>query len=124
MDISEQLEREKKIKQEMNRIKKIYKDLGRDKNKFLEGLIHQVAFLKLEIEELMTTLMNEGTTELFEQGDQAFMRERPEVKTCTTFMQRYQNGMKLLIDLMPGKEQKEEKDKLMDFVRKGKELKK
>ena len=123
MDISEQLEKEKKIKQEMNRIKKIYKDLGKGKNKFLEGLIHETAFMKVSLEDLRNTLTKDGMTELFEQGDQAFMRERPEVKIYTTFMNRYQNGMKLLIDLMPGKEQKDEKDKLMDFVRKGKELK-
>ena len=40
MKISEQLEREKKIKQEINRLKKIYKDLPKDKAKVVDGLIH------------------------------------------------------------------------------------
>ena len=122
--ISEQLEKEKKIKQETNRIKKIYKNLGRDKIKFLGGLIHETAFMKISLEDLRNTLTKDGMTELFEQGDQSFIRERPEVKIYTTFIQRYQNGMKILIDLMPGPLKKEENDKLMDFVNKGKALKK
>lgn len=47
MQISEQLEREKKIKQEINRIKKLYKELPKDKLKVIEGLITEASFMKL-----------------------------------------------------------------------------
>ncbi len=120
MSISEQLEREKKIKQEINRIKKLYKDFPKEKAKVLEGLINEAAFMKLTLQETREDIIKNGTIELFEQGEQCFNRERPEVKIYTTFMQRYSNVMKQLIDLLPVEIKKEEADALMEFVRKGK----
>ncbi|WP_099329895.1 hypothetical protein [Clostridium paraputrificum] len=119
MNISEQLEKEKKIKQEVNRIKKLYKDFEKDKSKVLEGLINEAAFMKLSLEELRNDLIKNGFTELFEQGDQSFYRERPEVKVYTNFMQKYSVVMKQLIDLLPIEIKKEEADALMEFMKKG-----
>ena len=50
MSISEQLEKEKKIKQEINRLKKLYKEFDKDKAKALEGLINNAAFMKVGME--------------------------------------------------------------------------
>lgn len=119
MSISEQLEREKNIKQEINRIKKLYKDFPKEKSKVLEGLINEAAFMKTALEELRKDLIRNGYVELFEQGEQCFNRERPEVKTYTNFMQKYSVVMKQLIDLLPVEIKKEEADKLMDFIKKG-----
>ena len=120
MSISEQLEREKKIKQEINKIKKIYKEFPKDKTKVIEGLINEAAFMKISLEDIREDLMKHGLTELFEQGEQSFNRERPEVKIYTTFMQRYAGVMKQLIDLLPIEVKKEEADALMNFIKKGK----
>lgn len=120
MEISEQLEKDKKIKQEVNRLKKLYKEFPREKSKILEGLINEAAFMKLTLENLRIDLNKNGLTELFEQGEQAFMRERPEAKQYTSFIQRYSQVMKQLIDLLPPEEKKQEEDALMEFVKKGK----
>ena len=120
LSISEQLEREKKIKQEINKIKKIYKEFPKDKTKVIEGLINEAAFMKISLEDIREDLMKHGLTELFEQGEQSFNRERPEVKIYTTFMQRYAGVMKQLIDLLPIEVKKEEADALMNFIKKGK----
>lgn len=120
MSISEQLEREKKIKQEINRIKKLYKDLSRDKVKVVEGLINEAAFMKLTLEELREDLFRNGFTELYENGTQVINRERPEAKIYSTMIQRYSNIMKQLIDYMPLEEKEEEQDELMKFLSKGK----
>ena len=98
MSISEQLEKEKKIKQEINRLKKLYKEFDKDKAKALEGLINNAAFMKVTLNELREDLIRNGVTELFEQGEQSFMRERPEYKVYSTFIQRYSQVMKQLID--------------------------
>ena len=118
--ISEQLEKEKKIKQEINRLKKLFKDFEKDKAKVLEGLINEAAFMKITLEETRQDLLQNGLTELFEQGEQSFNRERPEVKIYTTFTQRYSGVMKQLIDLLPTELKKEETDELMNFIRKAK----
>lgn len=120
MSISEQLERDKKIKQEINKIKKIFKDFQKDKTKALEGLINEAAFMKVSLEDTRTDLIKNGLTELFEQGEQSFKRERPEVKIYTTFMQRYSGVMKQLIDMLPVEVKKQEADALMEFIKKGK----
>ena len=120
MSIYEQLEREKKIKQEINRIKKLYKDLSRDKVKVVEGLINEAAFMKLTLEELREDLFRNGFTELYENGTQVINRERPEAKIYSTMIQRYSNVMKQLIDYMPLEEKEEEQDELMKFLSKGK----
>ena len=116
----EHLEKEKKIKQEINRVKKLYKDFPKEKLKVIEGLINEVAFMKISLEETREDLVKNGMTELFVQGSQEFNRERPEVKIYTTLIQRYSNVMKQLIDLLPPEEKKEEKDELLEFLRKGK----
>lgn len=120
MSISEQLDRDRKIKQEINKIKKIFKDFPKDKIKVLEGLISEAAFMKVSLEDTRLDLIKNGLTELFEQGEQSFNRERPEVKIYTTFMQRYSGVMKQLIDLLPVEVKKQESDALMEFIKKGK----
>ena len=115
-----ELEKEKNIKQEINRIKKLYKDLPKEKSKVLEGLINEVAFMKISLEELRDNLLANGFTEVFEQGEQRFNRERPEVKIYTTFIQRYSNVMKQLIDLLPPEVKKEEADELLEFLNRNK----
>ncbi|SKA89651.1 hypothetical protein SAMN05428976_11339 [Clostridium sp. USBA 49] len=120
MSIYEQLDKEKRIKQEINRIKKLYKDFPKDKTKVLEGLINEASFMKVSLEDTRADLLKNGLTELFVQGEQSFNRERPEVKIYTTFTQRYSQVMKQLIDLLPPEIKKEEQDELMEFLKKGK----
>ncbi len=120
MSISEQLEKEDKIKKEINRIKKLYRDFNKDKARVLEGLIKEAAFMKVELEELRNDLLVTGLTELFVQGEQCFNRERPESKLYTSFIQRYSQVMKQLIEMLPAEEKKEEETNLEKFVQKGK----
>lgn len=120
MSISEQLEKEKKIKQEINRIKKLYKDFPKEKSKVFEGLINEVSFIRISLEEIRQDLIKHGLTELFEQGEQSFNREKPEVKIYSNFMKIYSSAMKQLIDLLPTEIKKDESDALMNFLQKGK----
>ena len=115
-----EIDKEKNIKQEVNRIKKLYKEFPKDKIKALEGLINEAAFIKVSLEELRENLLANGFTEVFEQGEQRFNRERPEVKIYTTFIQRYSNVMKQLIDLLPQEVKKEEAYELLEFLNRNK----
>lgn len=119
-EFKDNLNKEKNIKQEINRIKKLYKDFPKEKSKVLEGLINESAFIKISLEELRDNLLKNGFTEVFEQGEQRFNRERPEVKIYTTFIQRYSNVMKQLIDLLPVEVKKEEADELLKFLNRNK----
>lgn len=111
--------KEKEIKSEISRIRKLYKELPKEKVKVLEGLIQEAAFMKITLKEIRQVLVEEGTTELFEQGSQKFKRKNPSVDIYTTMINRYSNVMKQLIDLFPPEKKKEETDALMSFVKKG-----
>lgn len=123
MGIAEQLEKEKKIRAEKNRILKIYKDIKLDAKiiKVLEGLVSDAAFMRIAIEEIKEKLIKEGLMEKFKNGSQEFMREKPEAKLFLNFMKQYANTMKQLIDLMPVQVKDEEKDQLLQFFQSGKE---
>lgn len=123
MTVSEQLEKEKKIRAEKNRITKIYKNNNLDKDiiKVLEGLVSDAAFMRVAIEETKTELIKKGMMEKFENGSQVFMREKPESKLFLNFMKQYSNTMKQLIDLMPVQVKEEEQDQLLQFFKSGKE---
>lgn len=123
MTVSEQLEKEKKIRAEKNRIAKIYKNNNLDKDiiKVLEGLISDAAFMRVAIEEIKQNLIKDGLMEKFKNGSQEFMREKPESKLFLNFMKQYASTMKQLIDLMPVQVKEEEQDKLLQFFQSGKE---
>ncbi|URN83495.1 hypothetical protein [Acetobacterium wieringae] len=123
MGIAEQLEKEKKIRAEKNRILKIYKDIKLDAKiiKVLEGLVSDAAFMRIAIEEIKEKLIKEGLMEKFKNGSQEFMREKPEAKLFLNFMKQYANTMKQLIDLMPVQVKDEEQDQLLQFFQSGKE---
>ncbi|MCC0641618.1 hypothetical protein IC217_15695 [Clostridioides sp. ES-W-0017-02] len=117
--IYEQLEKEKKIKQEVSRLKKNYKDLEKEKVKILDGLVNEAAFLKISLEETREILTKEGLTEIFKQGKQEFERERLQVKIYLNFMKLYSSVMKQLIDIIPSDIKQEEEDELIEFIKKG-----
>jgi len=121
--VSEQLEKEKKIRAEKNRIAKIYKNNNLDKDiiKVLEGLISDAAFMRVAIEEIKQNLTKDGLMEKFKNGSQEFMREKPESKLFLNFMKQYASTMKQLIDLMPVQVKEEEQDQLLQFFQSGKE---
>ena len=123
MGIAEQLEKEKKIRAEKNRIAKIYKNINMDKDitKVLDGLISDAAFMRISLEEVKQKLIKEGLMEKFKNGSQEFMREKPEAKLFLNFMKQYANTMKQLIDLMPVQVKDEEQNELLQFFQSGKD---
>lgn len=123
MGIAEQLEKEKKIRAEKNRIAKIYKNINMDKDitKVLDGLISDAAFMRVSLEEVKQKLIKEGLMEKFKNGSQEFMREKPEAKLFLNFMKQYSNTMKQLIDLMPVQVKDEEQNELLQFFQSGKD---
>jgi len=76
--------------------------------------------MKITLIELRENILDEGVTELFEQGLQTFDRKRPVVDIYSTMVNRYANVMKQLIDMFPEEPKKEELDDLMKFVKNSK----
>lgn len=116
---TQKIVREKEIKAEVARIKKMYKELSKEKIKVVEGLINEAAFMKITLEGIRQELLEEGTTQWFQQGSQKFKRQHPSVDIYTTMISKYSTVMNQLLNLLPEEEKKKEGDALMDFVKKG-----
>ena len=112
-----QVERDKKIRAEFNRIKRIFKDVEIDKNllKALEGLCKDAAFMRVSLDELKESLTLYGNTEIFE-------RERPAVKTFLNYLKQYSVVMKQIIDQLPKEQQEQEENELFDFIQEAQKL--
>lgn len=119
--ISAKVEREKKIKLEVNKLKRMYRntpiDVQRDFKKNLEGLIQDAAFIRITSDDVREDILTKGTSEKFVQGSQEFDRERPAVKTYLSLTKQYAAIMKQLIDLLPKEQQEEKKSELLDFMK-------
>ena len=119
--ISAKVEREKKIKLEVNKLKRMYRntpiDVQRDLKKNLEGLIQDAAFIRITSDDVREDILTKGTSEKFVQGSQEYDRERPAVKTYLSLTKQYAAIMKQLIDLLPKEQQEEKKSELLDFMK-------
>lgn len=88
---------------ELRRLKKLYADIPENKKELVDGLLVQAARLRVSLDELWADLHENGETEVFKQGNDAFKRERPESKIFTARDKNYQAIMKQLDALLPAK---------------------
>lgn len=110
-------EKEKKIKQEFNKLKKLFKQLEKDKVELANRLMQQAAFMFITLSELQQIINTEGSVDLFEQGSQKMIREHPAVKTYNATIKNYNATIKQLSDLLPKTEAKVKTDDgFNDFV--------
>lgn len=120
MDLSRQEQKQKEIKREIAKLKKLLANLSPDKKRAAEGLIQEAAFMRATLGELRAIIDRDGPLDLFEQGDYAYNREHPAVKSYNTMIQRYSAVMKQLIELLPNESAKEANDELIEFVKRAK----
>jgi len=112
-------EKAKRIKRELTRLRKSFKPLPEDKRRLAEGLMQEVAFMRVTLEETREIIDREGVIELFEQGKQRFLREHPATKVYASLVNRYSAVVKQLVDLLPDPKQGQDvTDELMEFVKK------
>lgn len=112
-------EKTKRIKRELTRLRKSFKPLPEDKRRLAEGLMQEVAFMRVTLEETREIIDREGVIELFEQGKQRFLREHPATKVYASLVNRYSAVVKQLVDLLPDPKQGQDvTDELMEFVKK------
>ena len=102
---NQNLEIDKRIKKEENRLKKIFKDNSIDvsKNSAIQSLIGRASFMKVSLEDLEQDLKTNGWTELFQQGkdQKPYERQRPSATTYNSLNVNYQKIIKQLTDLLP-----------------------
>ena len=116
MPISQkEIEKDKKIKAEINKFKKIFKNLPEDKKVIAERLYQQAAFMLITLEELKSKVKKDGSIiETINGNGFEVKAEHPAQKSFNIMIKNYNATIKLLIDLLS--ETEDEKDALMEFL--------
>lgn len=110
---SGELSKDKRIKKEIRRLRKIYKDIDKDNQAIIEGLIQRAAYMRVTLEDWEIDIMENGYYEMFTQSEKTppYERERPVARLYNTMNKNYQSIIKQLSDLVPKPDTKEkEKD--------------
>lgn len=118
MDTSGDHDKQKVIKQELARLKRLFKKLPKDKLKAADGLIHEAAFMRATLAEARARIDQDGILDMFEQGQNAYLREHPATKVYNTMIQRYATVCKQIFDMLPDPDAKKvSQDELIAFVK-------
>ena len=116
----ELIEKNKKIKKEINKIKKVFKEMPKNKKEIVERLIENAAFMSITLDELKEDIKIYGVKETYVNGkDQFGFKESIESKTYNTMIKNYSNVIKQLIDFLPKEEQKNAGESLLNFIASG-----
>ena len=113
MDIDKDKE-QSKLKRQFN---KILKQIPEDKILIAKGLIKELTFMAVTLDELKEQIEEGGTIELFKQGKQEFLRESPALKSYNTTVQRYSLFYKQLTDLLPKAAREAQENALYEFIK-------
>lgn len=95
------VQKDKAIKKEIKRLQKIFSELDENSQKVAEGLIEEVAFMRVTLKYLKQDINETGTKEEMPQGNYSILRTNPDVQTYNTMIQRYTASYKELFNLLP-----------------------
>lgn len=101
---------------EYERLNELYIDIPANKRSLVDGLIHQAARLRVQLDDLWEDLKKKGIVEPFQQKNDGvtFDRERPESKIFIQSDKNYLAIIKKLDEMLPAKEAKTGFSKLDD----------
>lgn len=88
---------------EYRRLRRLFKGLPKNKLAIAEGLLHQAARTKVQLDNLYQDIAANGNTEFFSQSDKTdpYERERPASAIYAKLDKNYQAIIKQLNDMMP-----------------------
>ncbi len=110
----------RELSKEMKRLKRTLKDIPEDRRPIGESLFDELAFMQKTMETLRAQVNEEGPTSMFKQGKQQFLREHPALTAYNKTLQRYNQTIKQLLDLLPEDEEERPTDPLLEFIKGGK----
>jgi|SRR5699024_1731056 len=95
------MSKDKRIDKEKNRLDNIFSVLDEDRRNTAEGLIEEVAFMRVTLEDLKKSINRDGTKEEMPQGNYSIKRTNPDLQSYNTMIQRYTASYKELFSILP-----------------------
>lgn len=119
--ISDYLEKQKRIKKEVSRLRKLFKEIHENKKKLVMTLIDDVAFLTITMQDLRESIIREGTTVEYKNGENQYgTKQSPDAQLYLAMSQKQAQAMKILLDCMPKNDKPNSpEDELAKFLRGG-----
>ena len=100
--VSGYLEKQKRIKKEVNRLRKLFKEIDENKKKLVDSTIADVAFLTITMEDLREQIVRQGTTVEYKNGENQYgVKQSPDAQLYLQMSQKQTQSMKILVDCLP-----------------------
>jgi hypothetical protein len=113
-----------RITKEVKRLEKLLKDIDVNTKKSVHSLIENAAFMSITLEDLQTTINQEGAVSEYQNGENQWgIKKSPEVEIYNTMIKNHMSIIKQLTELMPPsapKTDKQEPDEFEKIVGRGK----
>lgn len=115
--LTKKLEKEKEIKQEINRINGFLKEIEPKVKKGAKSLIDNVAYMAVTLRELRDDINQEGLITEYQNGENQFgTKKSPKVEIYNTMVKNYTSSFKTLLDLLPKNKEQTIDDGFEEFV--------
>ena len=116
--ISEYLEKNKRIKKEVNRLKRLFRGIDENKKKLVFTTIEDVAFLTITMQDLRENIIRDGSTVEYKNGENQYgTKQSPDAQLYLQMSQKQTQAMKILVDCLPKTTKTiKENDGFEDFV--------
>lgn len=116
-EITEDLSKEERIKQEIKKLNKIFSKIDMKTKKAVHSLIENAAFMSVTLEDLQKEIIRNGVVSEYQNGENQWgTKKSPEVEIYNTMIKNHMSIMKQLTDLLPKEEIKQEDDGFEEFV--------
>ena len=118
-ETSDYLAKTKRIKKEINRLKRLFTAIDENKKKLVFSTIEDVAFLTITMQDLRETIIREGTTVEYKNGENQYgTKQSPDAQLYLQMSQKQTQAMKILLDCLPKTEKplKDASDGFEEFV--------
>ena len=118
--ISDYLDKQTRIKKEVSRLKRLFSKIDPQKKKLVFATIDDVAFMTITMQDLRESIIREGTTVEYKNGENQYgTKQSPDAQLYLQMSQKQTAAMKILIDCLPKTQPKaavEKSDGFEDFI--------
>ncbi len=116
---SEYLEKQNRIKKEATRLRRLFSKIDPKKKQLVFSTIDDVAFMTITMQDLRETIIREGTTVEYKNGENQYgTKQSPDAQLYLQMSQKQTQAMKILVDCLPKTEKvvPQKDDGFEDFV--------
>ena len=93
---------ERQIKTEYTKLSKLYADMPVEQRKLYDGLIHNTAFMAVELKELQSQIAKNGAVESYTNGEnQGGLKPSAALSAYNQLIKNYQAAIKTLDKALP-----------------------